>query len=345
MRNKSALLSGAAIGVVLAWAVGANADAKTARHHHHAHAAAGNSDLAAKVESLTAAVGDLEARLNDEAQARQALQAQAQAAQAAADADRADAAAAHQEMAEQIQTIPGQVQGEINSEIAAEKPKTDKFYYKGITLTLGGFLEAAGIYRSKSLESDLASSYAKIPYGNAPLAHVGESRASARQSRVSFLAQGDINQATHAAFYGEFDFLGAAQTANSNESNSYNPRIRNIYGTMDWDDWGLHVLSGQNWSLVTLNSKGISPRNEVTPPTIDAQYVPGFVWARQPQVRVVKANFNKELWIAVSVENPQSTYTATGGARAADRCQRHPAGQRQRDDQPGAGRLGGLIRI
>ena len=139
-----------------------------------------------------------------------------------------------------------------------------------------------------------------------PLAHTSETRFTARQSRLSLLAQNDADTDTHLAFYGEFDFLGAAQTANSNESNSYNLRIRNLYGTVDWDSLGLEVLAGQSWSLVTLNSKGITPRNEVPPATIDAQYAVGFNWARQPQIRITK-NWDKEFWLALSVENPQST--------------------------------------
>jgi hypothetical protein len=40
---------------------------------------------------------------------------------------------------------------------------------------------------------------------------------------------------------------------------------------------------------------------------IDAQFIPGFVWARQPQFRVTK-DFGKKLWFAVSVENPQTVF-------------------------------------
>jgi hypothetical protein len=120
MRNKSALLGGAALGVLLSVGLGATADAKTAKHHH---AAPAQSALEEKVETLTAAVSDLEARLNEESQARAALQAQAQAAQADAAAAKADAAAAHEQLAEQIQTIPGSVQGAVNTAIAANKPK------------------------------------------------------------------------------------------------------------------------------------------------------------------------------------------------------------------------------
>ena len=315
MKKKSALFGGVALGVLLAAGLAASADAKAVKHHGR-HAAHAESALEQKVETLSAAVGDLENRLN---QTNQTTQAQIQAAQADAAAARADAAAAHSELAEQIQTLPGSVQGDVNAAVAANKPKTDKIYYKGVTVTLGGFLAAESVYRTKNDVADVASNYSKIPYGNAPLAHTSELRGTARQSRVSFLAQGDISPTTHAAFYGEFDFLGGAQTANSNESNSYNPRIRNVYGTVDWDDLGLHLLAGQNWSLVTLNSKGISPRNEVPPPSIEAQYVPGFAWARQPQIRIVKDFADKQVWAAVSLENPQTTFNGTtlpGGVTA-----------------------------
>src|ERR1700760_1597094 len=120
MQKKSALLAGAALGVLLAVSLGASAEAKTAKHHQ---AAAGGSALSAKVDSLTAAVSDLENRLNEESQARQALQAQAQAAQADAAAARADAADAHRQLAEQIQTLPGEVQGRVDTAVKANKPK------------------------------------------------------------------------------------------------------------------------------------------------------------------------------------------------------------------------------
>ncbi|MEI9892239.1 MAG: hypothetical protein WDN45_18865 [Caulobacteraceae bacterium] len=121
---------------------------------------------------------------------------------------------------------------------------------------------------------------------------------------------------TSAAFYGEFDFQGAAQTANSNQSDSYNPRIRVLYGQIDWNASGWHLLGGQNWSLLTLQNNGITPRSEVTPPQIDAQYIPGFAWARQPGFRIVK-DFNKEWWLGLSVENPQTTLSNTNGIGSA----------------------------
>ena len=183
---------------------------------------------------------------------------------------------------------------------------------QGVNVTLGGFLAMETATRSRSESADIGSSFNGVPFSNQPTAHMSETRGTARQSRLSILATGDVDSDTHLAMYDEMDFLGAAQTANSNESNSYNLRIRNIYATIDWDSLGLELLAGQNWSLVTLNSKGITPRNEVPPATIDAQYAVGFNWARQPQIRLVK-NWNKEFWLAVSVENPQTTFAPNAG--------------------------------
>jgi hypothetical protein len=199
------------------------------------------------------------------------------------------------------------VQKQVVATDAQVKKSSDKLSYKGVNITLGGFLAAETIYRSHAEGADIASSFSAIPYKNSSVGRTAETRFSARQSRISLLAQGDVSPDTHVAGYIEADFIGGAQTANSNESNSFNPRERNVYMTVDWDNPGLHLLAGQNWSLLTLNSKGITPRTELTPPQIDAQYLPGFTWARQTQIRLVK-DFDKTWWLGISLENPQTTF-------------------------------------
>lgn len=214
---------------------------------------------------------------------------------------------------EAAHTAPVALPAPPPTRVAPPGPTDDRLHYKGITITLGGFAEGAGIYRSRNDASDISSSFSRIPFSNSPLAHTSELRGTARQSRISLLIEGDINPTTQVAFYSEFDFQAGAQTSNSVESNSFVPRIRHVYGTLDWGDAGLHLLAGQNWSLVTMNSKGITPRNEVPPGVIDGQYLPGFVWARQPQIRITK-DWGKTLWLALSLENSQSTFAtpATG---------------------------------
>jgi hypothetical protein len=310
MSTKTSLLGGAAIGLIAALALGAGAEAAPAKHHHRA-AARTDAGLEAQVRELRAQVESLQQTLAAQAAAQQSIQAQAQAAQARADESAAAAQAAQARLDTEVQQIPGAVQSAM-----ASAPAPDKGRMKGITITPGGFLAAETIYRSKNMGADISSSFNSIPYGNSRVGHTSETRFTARQSRLSLLVQGDVNPATHLAMYGEFDFQAGPQTANSNQSNSFSPRIRNLYGTIDWDTYGLHFLAGQNWSLATTNTKGITPRNESPPPTIDAQYVPGFVWARQPQVRIVK-DFDKTVWVAASLENPQTTFFTVGSGAGA----------------------------
>ncbi len=309
MSIKTMLLSGAAMGVLLATAGGVNAEAKT-RHRHRAEAAeSGGSSVRGEIEALRAEVEALKAR--SDAQAAGQSQAQSQLATVQAQLAETQALAKEQQakLDEQIETLPATV----DTRVASMLPKTDKLYIKGVTLQFGGFVAAESVTRSRNQEADIASSFGGIPFPNSTLGRTSESRFTARQSRISGLIEGVISPTLKVAAYAEADFLGAAQTANSNETNSYTPRMRVFYTTLDYETsfGGIHFLSGQNWSLATLNSKGISPRNEVPPPTIDAQYVPGFVFTRQPQARVA-IDFNNTFWGAVSVENPQSTYYNSG---------------------------------
>lgn len=207
------------------------------------------------------------------------------------------------------------------------QPWDKKIHLNGITLTPGGFIAAEGVWRSRATIGDFSPQFGALPaYNNIP-AHTNELRGTARQSRVSLLAEGYVNPDTLVSGYGEFDFLGAGVTPNSNESNSYQPRVRHLYATVDWNDIGLHLLAGQTWSLATMNNKGITPRNEDVPLTIDAQYVAGFVWTRQPQVRLTK-NFGNEIWFAASAEMPQTPgcTNAVAVAGAVVNCNSAPSG-------------------
>jgi hypothetical protein len=215
-----------------------------------------------------------------------------------------------QQKLQQMQTTTQQAQQQATDAAAAvakvTPPKGKKgVQIGGVTVTPGGFLAAEGVLREKTQGADIGQAFNGPPFPNSSNSHLSEDRFTARQSRLSLLATADVNSTTHVAGYYEMDFLGAAGTANSKESNSYNMRIRNIYSTVDWDDLGLHVLAGQNWSLATLYSKGLTPRQEDVPLTIDSQYVVGFNWLRVPGFRIVDDVIPNELWAGLSVENAQ----------------------------------------
>jgi hypothetical protein len=214
-----------------------------------------------------------------------------------------------------VQTGPGSTPGNVVLE-HVEAPPGPKlplgtFQVGGVQVTLGGFIEAAGIWRSRNEVADISSNFnTGIPLPNSPNNHQGEFRESARQSRFSALAMGQPDENTKLIAYGEFDFQGAAPTANSVESNSYNPRLRQAYAVYDRTDLGLYFMGGQAWSLLTMQKSGAGYLTSGidTPLTIDAQYVPGFTWARQPQFRVAKTLDNGLFTIAASAENPQASY-------------------------------------
>lgn len=177
-----------------------------------------------------------------------------------------------------------------------------------LTLTFGGFTELAIIYRNRNQTADVGSDFnGGIPFFNNPQSQTSEFRESARQSRFSLLAQGEEFDGIKAEGYLETDFLSAAVTSNSRESNSYALRVRHFYGRFT-TDWGLDVLAGQNWSLVTLESQGMEPRKEQVPLSIDAQYIVGFNWTRNPQLRVVQ-HFGKQFSLGLSLESPQTVFS------------------------------------
>ena len=179
-----------------------------------------------------------------------------------------------------------------------------------VKVTVGGFVETAVIDRSKNETTDVGSNFnTGIPFDHSVNAHQSEFRGTARQSRLCVLAQAKATDTTTLSAYAESDFLGAAPTANSTESNSYNPRLRVAYATVDQTDSGWHFLAGQSWSLLTTNKTGINPREENVPLVIDAQYVPGFNWTRNPQIRLTKDFDDHKVWFGISAESPQASLT------------------------------------
>jgi hypothetical protein len=74
---------------------------------------------------------------------------------------------------------------------------------------------------------------------------------SGRQSRVSLLAEGRLKSAKLSG-YVESDFLSAAATSNSNQSNSYSLRQRQAWGQAAFDD-GWSFTGGQMWSLEAIS--------------------------------------------------------------------------------------------
>ncbi len=213
-----------------------------------------------------------------------------------------------------VPAAPGAAPGAVTLVHVAPPPKLPQgsFQIGGITLQLGGFLTGDGVWRSRNSVEDIQSNYTSgIPLGNSPLHHENELVFSARVSRLTGLATANPDEDTKLRGYVAIDFQGAAPTANQNESNSWTPRIREVWVSYDRSDWGFEVLAGQAWSLLTMNRVGMDPLNVNPPQTIDPNYVPGFTYARQAQVRLTEAFLHGQYHVAISAENPETIYGGT----------------------------------
>ena len=199
---------------------------------------------------------------------------------------------------------------------AGPKLKQGQFQVGGVRVTLGGFIAAESIFRSRNQTADISSNFnTGIPFKSSPNYHTPEFRETARQSRISMLVEGNPDSVTNLAAYFETDFQGAGSSSNSNQSNSYVLRERQIYATYSRKDLDFYVLGGQSWSMLTMSKMGITPRQEDIPLTIDASYVPGFVWARQVGLRFVKGFDHDRFDLGLSFEEPEvNYYTGPNGA-------------------------------
>jgi len=180
--------------------------------------------------------------------------------------------------------------------------------YKGITITPGGFVAAETASRTRATSSDINTNFS-IPYPGNALTKVSENNFTARQSRVSLLAESKIDNVKLTGYW-EADWLGTGVTSNNRQSNSYVLRQRIIFAQAAFDN-GWSFTGGQQWSLATENRKGIQNRQEVIPLTIDSQYNVGFTWARQYGFRVVK-DFGGKYAFGFSIEGPQATIGGRG---------------------------------
>ena len=240
----------------------------------------------------------------------QAKAAQDQAAAAAA----ASVASAAQQQALQAKLAELPVAAPIP---AGPKLPLGTFRVGGVTVTLGGFAAAEGGYRSRNQAASIDTGFnGNIPFANSPNYHIPEYRFTAQQSRFSLLAQGQVDDATTLSSYMETDFLAGGSSSNNNQSNSYVLRVRHFYATYDNTDTGLHFLGGQEWSLATPYRVGLVPRQENIPLTIDAQYVVGFNWERQAQLRLTQDFADHRIWLGISAEEPQTIF----GSQAGPNC-------------------------
>lgn len=267
--------------------------------------------LSDQVQSRDSQIQQLQQRLD---------QNQAAATDAAGKADSAASQVAQQ--GETVTALKSDVSdlklNSTNAAVALQETQTNfkkqienpsAIHYKGVTITPGGFVAAETVNRTRAASSDINTPFTGIPYDANDLSKLGETSLTARQSRLSLLGESMVGT-TKLTGYWEADWLGTGVTSNNRQSNSYVMRQRVIFGRAAFQN-GVSVSAGQMWSLVTEDRKGIEPRTELPPLTIDSQYNVGFSWARQYGLRVVK-DFGGKFALGVGIEGPQATVGGRG---------------------------------
>ncbi len=261
--------------------------------------------IESQIKALQAELAHMKADSAARDRALKAAQDQAQAAQAQA----AAAAAQQQALQAKLAELP----------VAAPVPAGPKlplgtFRVGGVTVTLGGFTAGEGIFRSRNEAAGIDTNFnGNIPFRNSPNYYIPEYRFTGQQSRFALLAQGNVDNSQSLTSYMETDFLSAGSSSNNNQSNSYTLRVRQFYGEYDNSAWGFHAVAGQAWSLATPYRVGLIPRQENVPLTIDAQYVVGFQWERQAELRLVEDFADRRLWAGISFEEPATIFSGSAG--------------------------------
>ncbi len=208
-----------------------------------------------------------------------------------------------------------------------EKPN-GSFMLGAAKLTLGGYVDLTGYYRSRNENRGTGTGYSSIPfYGPTPQGNSGEIGLSAQQTRLTGKIEAPVGEASQLMAYVEMDFNNGAGGANSVQSNSYTPRLRQAFGTYEGSSW--YLLGGQAWSLATPFKKGLGALGTWQPPTIDTNYMVGYSYARVPMVRAVKAfdglSFGS-VALGVEANTPQTVFGGTASL---------PAGQSAFTQYPG----------
>jgi hypothetical protein len=271
----------------------------------------------AEIDALKQQLSTRDQQVNTAQQS--ATDAQTQAAAAATAAQQASSAAA--ESTTKVETLQTNVTdlktanaGLTDTVLVAQKQMHDAvespttIHYKGITITPVAFFALEGVYRQRSVNSDINTPFNSIPFPSANEGHVSELNFSGRQSRIGGLFEGNAGSYKLTGYF-ESDFLGTGTSSNNNQSNSYVLRQRQIWGKAE-NTKGFAITGGQMWSLVTEDGKSTNARTEKLPNTIDPQYMVGYSWTRQPGVRLQQSFGDVktgQFTGAISVEQAQIT--------------------------------------
>jgi hypothetical protein len=123
-------------------------------------------------------------------------------------------------------------------------------------LTPGGFVDFENIFRTTNTQSNIATSFASIPFSNTPQGNISEFRTTAQYSRLNLMIK-DKYRGADIIGYVEGDFSGNDAPSVYQSVNQHTNRLRLYFGDSRRGKW--EFLGGQTWSWMTPNRTGIGP--------------------------------------------------------------------------------------
>ncbi|HEX8798900.1 MAG TPA: hypothetical protein VF772_09815, partial [Terriglobales bacterium] len=206
---------------------------------------------------------------------------------------------------------PEQAQVELQrgAEIADITPATPALKLGPAKVRLIGYPALTMAWRSVNNGGNVATNFNNIPYSNTVPGTTSEFRLSPQSTRLALRVDADLKSSSAAGYF-EMDFVGAPVGGNLVTQSGYPFRIRQAW--LDWrkDKW--EITGGQLWSLMTPNKEGILPwpGDVAITQVLDLNAVPGLVFGRYAQVRVVYRSSDK-VSLGFSMENPEQQVSNT----------------------------------
>ncbi len=210
-----------------------------------------------------------------------------------------------EELRERIQVLEGKLEGAVSTapELRDDNPYLlrdgDGIKIGDTTISFGGFIKADMIYGSNGngtkngYSIGLARSFAAAANSDKSDWKAGF---TARESRISIGTKTEDVAGHDLTTYIEMDFNTAADAAgNESVSNSYNPRMRQAFGS--WNGWDF----GQTYTTFTDLA--------AMPEILDQGKQAAFIYATQPMLRYSMAAPGGKLMVAL--ENPEDSFSSS----------------------------------
>lgn len=188
-------------------------------------------------------------------------------------------------------------------EIADVTPTTPALQLGPAKIRLIGYPALTTVWRSTNNGGNVATNFNNISFNNTVPGTTSEFRLSSQNTRLAIRVDADL-KSSHTAGYFEMDFVGAPVGGNLVAQSGYPFRIRQAWFDFKRSKW--EMTGGQLWSLMTPNKEDILPwpGDVAVTQVIDLNFVPGLVFGRYPQFRLVYRPSQKAAF-GFSFENPE----------------------------------------